>query len=105
MRSDSNTTLEDLKEQMRRWVSARQWEKYHLPKNLAASVTIEAGELLELFQWLTPEEVAQRSKDEKFRTAVGEEMCDVLMYLVSLANAMDIDLADAIAKKMQKNVL
>jgi NTP pyrophosphatase (non-canonical NTP hydrolase) len=88
---------------MRAWVAARQWEKYHLPKNLAASVTIEAGELLELFQWLTPEEVSAKCKDDQFRMAVSEEMCDVLMYLVSLANAMNIDLASAVEHKMQKN--
>lgn len=103
MPSDSDITLADLKEQMRRWVGTRQWEKYHLPKNLAASITIEAGELLELFQWLTPDEVSEQSNDPQFRQAVGDEMCDVLMYLVSLANAMNIDLAEAVAGKMKKN--
>lgn len=105
MANDATTTIADLRETMRVWVSERHWQKYHRPKNLAASVCIEAGELLEMFQWLTPEEVDQRMTDEKFREAVGEEMCDVLMYVIGLANAMDLDLADAVEKKMKKNAI
>ena len=88
---------------MRDWVAARDWSRYHTPRNLAASVTIEAAELLELFQWLTPEEAAERAGDPKFRERVGEEMADVLSYLLSLANAMDLDLSAAFADKMRKN--
>ncbi len=101
--ADTSTTLQNLKDQMRAWVSARQWEKFHLPKNLAASVCIEAAELLELFQWLTPEEAQAKSADASFRQEVSEEMSDVLMYLISLANAMEIDIAAAVAAKMKKN--
>ena len=68
------------------------------------SFHVEAGELLELFQWLTPEEAARRcAADPDFRRAVGEEMCDVMMYCISLANAMGFDIAQTIAAKMEKN--
>lgn len=101
---DSQVTIEWLREMMREFLRERAWEKYHTPRNLAASVSVEAGELLELFQWLTPEEAAARSRDDAaFRQAVGEEMCDVLMYCISLANAMDLPVAQTIAAKMEKN--
>jgi dCTP diphosphatase len=103
---DDHVTIAHLKEIMRQFVREREWEKYHTPRNLAASVTVEAGELLELFQWLTPEEAQRRCReDAAFRKALGEEMCDVLMYLIGLANVADIDLARAIYAKMEKNRL
>jgi dCTP diphosphatase len=102
--TDPTTTLQTLREMMRAFVAERHWHKYHTPKNLAAAAVVEAGELLELFQWLTPEESAERSKDDPaFRKAVGEEMADVMMYLMSLANALDLDVAAAIEAKMHKN--
>ncbi len=93
-----------LRQMMRDFVHERDWEKYHTPRNLAASVSVEAAELLELFQWLTPEEAAQKSRtDPAFRQAVSEEIADVFMYLISLTNVLDIDLATTIHQKMQKN--
>lgn len=101
---DHAVTLEDLREMMRVFVREREWERFHTPRNLAASVAVEAGELLELFQWLTAEEAERRSREDAgFRRAVGEEMCDVLMYLISLANAVGIDVGSAIEAKMAKN--
>ncbi len=102
--NDTNTTLADLKTLMQQFVAEREWSKYHTPRNLSASVAIEAGELLELFQWLTAEEAITRSRDDaKFRQAVGEELSDVMMYLVSLANSLDLDIATAVYAKMDKN--
>jgi NTP pyrophosphatase (non-canonical NTP hydrolase) len=89
---------------MRDFVEEREWEKFHTPRNLAASVAVEAGELLELFQWLSAEEAQRRcALDPAFRQAVGEEISDVLMYLLSLANAMDLNVGATIYAKMQKN--
>jgi NTP pyrophosphatase (non-canonical NTP hydrolase) len=86
------------------FVAERNWQKYHTPRNLAASVSVEAGELLELFQWTTHDEAVRKTTDDvDFRKAVGEEMSDVLMYLVSLANSMNLDLAAAVEAKMVKN--
>ena len=91
---------------MHEFLRERQWEKYHTPRNLAASVAVEAGELLELFQWLTPEEARERAKeDPDFRRAVGEELCDVIMYCMSLANSMDLEVSQSIVAKMAKNRL
>jgi len=101
---DTTTTVAQLRAVMRDFVQEREWGKYHTPKNLAGSVVVEAGELLELFQWLTAAEAEGRLKDEPaFKKAVGEELADVLMYLLSLANAADIDVAAAVEAKMEKN--
>ena len=106
---DDRVTVAQLKRMMREFVAERAWEKYHTPRNLAASVAVEAGELLELFQWLTPEEAHRRSAakggDRAFRQAVGEELADVLMYLISLAHALELDVAKTVFEKMAKNRL
>ena len=107
--TDDQATLAWLREVMREFVRERAWEKYHTPRNLAASVAVEAGELLELFQWWTTQEGDRRRedliKDAAFKKAVGEELCDVMMYCVSLANAMGLEIAPTIAAKMEKNRL
>jgi NTP pyrophosphatase (non-canonical NTP hydrolase) len=104
--NDQTETVGGLRELMRGFVRERAWEKYHTPRNLAASVAVEAGELVELFQWLTQEEAVHKSKEDKeFRQAVGEELADVLMYLMSLANALDLDVASTVHDKMRKNRL
>jgi dCTP diphosphatase len=101
---DQGTTVMALREMMRGFVKEREWGRYHVPKNLTAALVVEAGELLELFQWLTPEEAKERcANDAAFKNAVGEEMADVLMYLLSLANAIDLDVAAAVEAKMEKN--
>ena len=102
--TDATATVASLREMMREFVAEREWTKYHTPRNLAASAAVEAAELLELFQWLTPEEAIERSHhDPEFRQAVGEELADVFMYLMSLANALDLDVAPTVHAKMHKN--
>ncbi|MFZ2958998.1 MAG: nucleotide pyrophosphohydrolase [Candidatus Ozemobacteraceae bacterium] len=98
--ADGSSTLEDLKNLVRSFVGERDWWRYHTPRNLAASISIEAAELLEHFQW-TLEEGGRL--DEQKRREVSEEMSDVLSYLLSLAHVLDIDLSAALAEKMKKN--
>jgi len=99
--SDAQTTLQHLKERMAQFVRERDWEQYHTPKNLSMSIAIEAAELMEHFQWLTPE--ASGTLDAAARKDVGEELADIVIYSLSLANALDFDLADTILAKMEKN--
>ncbi|MFO1063985.1 MAG: nucleotide pyrophosphohydrolase [Pirellulales bacterium] len=98
---DFITTVNDLREIMRRFVRERNWERFHNPKNLAAAIAIETGELMEHFQWLTSDEAADRSRLDL--NGVGEELADVLCYALSLANALNIDISQAIRRKMIKN--
>lgn len=104
MHTDQTTTVADLRQLMAEFVAERHWQKYHTPRNLAASISIEAGELLELFQWVDNEAAIERlKKDEAYKRACGEELADVLMYVLSLANALEMDVAQTVHAKMAKN--
>lgn len=103
--NDHNTTVDSLRDLMRVFVAERQWERFHNPKNLAMSLAIETGELLEHFQWLTTEQAGRVGEDSAAVHAIGEEMADCLSYLLSLANSLDIDLSQAMQEKMAKNRL
>jgi dCTP diphosphatase len=94
-------TLSDLSEELRRFAAERDWEQFHTPKNLAMALNVEAGELLEHFQWLTPEE-STTLPQEKLE-AVQEEIGDVLIYLARLADLLSVDLVEAAMAKHEKN--
>ena len=85
------------------FIREREWEKYHRPKDLAMSVAIEAGELMEHFQWKTYAECDELMKRPKSRRKVSDEMADVLAFLLSMAWAADIDLASSLKRKIAMN--
>lgn len=101
--ADQQTTVAELKKLMDDFVAARNWRQFHDPKNLSASIAIEAAELMEHFQWLHSDSVLAVKHDEKEMANIREEVADILAYLLSFATAMDIDLADALRAKMKKN--
>jgi len=88
---------------MRTFVQEREWEPFHTPKNLAMALSGEAGELTELFQWLTTEESWVIMDDAAGAEAVCDEIADILMYLLRISDLLHIDVAAAVANKMQKN--
>jgi dCTP diphosphatase len=100
---DETTTIAELRELVRQFVDARDWRQFHTPKNLSMSLAIEAAELMEHFQWLTPEESRQLSDEPERLLAVGEELADVLCYALALANELGLDVATALRDKMVKN--
>jgi NTP pyrophosphatase (non-canonical NTP hydrolase) len=94
-------TLQQLSDAVREFGRERDWHLYHTPKNLTAALVVEAAELLEPFQWLTAEESLDLPPHK--REAVRQEMADVLIYLVSLANLMQVDLLQAAQDKLAIN--
>ena len=102
--NDSQTTVEELRQLVRTFVSEREWSKYHDPKNLSMSIAIEAAELMEHFQWIKTEELEVHLSDEKIRGQVGEELADILAYVIAMANVMKLDLSQTLKSKMEKNV-
>jgi NTP pyrophosphatase (non-canonical NTP hydrolase) len=98
---DGRDTLIKLKLQIRDFVCDRNWEQFHTPKNLAISLCVEAAELLEPFQWMASGD-SQELSDTK-RKGVAHEMADVLIYLIRLADKLDIDLSDAVREKLEIN--
>jgi NTP pyrophosphatase (non-canonical NTP hydrolase) len=99
----SDSDLIALSDRLREFAAARDWEKFHTPKNLASALSVEASELLEIFQWLTPEESSAVMADDKNRAAVLDEMADVLIYLVRMADVLDVDLVVAANAKVSRN--
>ncbi|MGI6418381.1 MAG: nucleotide pyrophosphohydrolase [Thermoguttaceae bacterium] len=100
---DAETTVAQLRLIVDAFVAERDWGQFHTPKNLAMSLAIEAAELMEHFQWLTPEQSWQAAADAEKKQAIGEELSDVFSYLLALAGALKLDLASALAAKMVKN--
>jgi dCTP diphosphatase len=93
--------IDDLAEELRAFVAERDWEKFHTPKNLAMALSVEVAELVEHFQWLTPEE--SEGLEETARVKVSDEIGDVLIYLVRLADKLGIDPLAAAEAKLRKN--
>ncbi len=93
--------LQPLAQRLEQFAQARDWQQFHSPKNLASALVVEAGELLEHFQWLTEEQSRNLESDKK--QAVAHEMADVLLYLVQLSSALGIDLMEAAQRKMEIN--
>jgi NTP pyrophosphatase (non-canonical NTP hydrolase) len=94
-------SLLDIRDALRRFATERDWDQFHSPKNLAIALTVEVSELLEHFQWLTDKASAELPSEKIER--VREEMADVLLYLVRLADKLDIDLLNAAQDKIESN--
>ena len=94
-------SLFQLAQRLQAFAAARDWGRFHSPKNLASALIVEAAELLEHFQWMT--EAQSRELDEAGKQAVAHEMADVLLYLVQLSSALDIDLMAAAREKIALN--
>jgi dCTP diphosphatase len=101
--SDQSTTLADLRQIVANFVGERDWQQFHSPKNLSMSLSIEAAELMEHFQWLTIDQSRAVAGQPEKLSEVSDELADILCYALALANELQIDVADAIRNKMVKN--
>ena len=97
------TDLTTLRDALRAFCAARDWHQYHTPKNLVMALSVEAAELVEHFQWATPEESLAPSPEKLVE--IRDEVADTLIYLVELADVLDIDLIAAARDKIVKNAL
>lgn len=95
--------LEGLRERLREFVAARDWARFHTPKNLAMALAGEAGELLAELQWLTPEESERVMEDPGAGARVRAEVADVAIFLMHLADRLGIDLIEAVHAKMDES--
>ncbi|MEW1719072.1 nucleotide pyrophosphohydrolase [Streptomyces sp. NPDC093109] len=102
MTTDDNDVAE-LRRRLTEFAAARDWERFHTPKNLAAALSVEASELLEIFQWLTPEQSARVMADPESAHRVADEVADVLAYLLQFCAVLDIDPLAALAAKLERN--
>ncbi len=97
----SSNDIQQLQQTLAEFARLRNWDQFHTPKNLAMALSGEVGELLEIFQWLTPEQSQQLPLEKKHHAA--EEIADVMMYLLRLADKCDIDVMQACQDKLQQN--
>tara|TARA_B100000809_G_C15099144_1_gene516207 strand:- start:1570 stop:1917 length:348 start_codon:yes stop_codon:yes gene_type:complete len=102
--SDNKTTIHELKLIVESFVDEREWKQFHSPKNLAMSLSIEAAELMEIFQWLSLDQAQDVMKANETRDNAIDEIADILIYALAFCNRNKIDITDAIKKKMEKNI-
>lgn len=101
--SDRDCPVSALKQEVNRFVSERDWEQFHSPKNLSMSIAIEAAELMEHFQWSTVSEARLLTRDPDKYEEVTREVADIAIYLLSLCRSLNIDLSRAIGEKLKLN--
>lgn len=96
-----NSELDALRDRLRAFAAARDWDQFHSPKNLSMALIAEAAELVEQFQWLTEQQSAQLSPEKL--SAVAEELADIQIYLVRIADKLGVDLMESVRAKIAKN--
>ncbi|VTS00309.1 nucleotide pyrophosphohydrolase [Tuwongella immobilis] len=101
--SDQTTTIADLKQAVRAFALARNWDPYHAPKNVAMALACEAAELMEHFLWLTPEESRAKAADPAHREAIADEVADVAGLVLQFCIQTGMDLATILQAKIEKN--
>jgi NTP pyrophosphatase (non-canonical NTP hydrolase) len=99
----SENIIKELTDEVRSFADARDWHKFHTPKNLAMALAGETGELLAEFQWLTPEESSVSSLSAEQKKAIELEIADVQIYLLRLADVLNVDIAAVVREKIQIN--
>ena len=99
--SAEEETLESLRHRLRKFASDRDWDQFHSPKNLSMALIAEAAEMVEHFQWLTEDQSSQLPSRKL--AEVEEELADIFIYLIRLADKLDVDLIDAAARKIDLN--
>jgi NTP pyrophosphatase (non-canonical NTP hydrolase) len=100
---DNERKIHELKEKVKKFCDERDWDQFHNAKDLAIALSIETSELLEIFRWKSPEEVNALFENEKKKEDIEDEMADVLYFLIRIAQRYDLDLSDALDRKMEKN--
>ena len=100
---DDDTTVGMLKKQVSEFRDSRDWLKFDTPRSLAISISIEAAELLEHFQWKTDEQMRGFLKDIGRKEAISHELADVMIYCLGFSEILGIDVSDAIEQKLRKN--
>jgi len=100
---DNKTNINELKEKVKKFCEARDWDQFHNVKDLAIAIITESSELLEHFRFKSEKEVDEMFKNPEKKGEISEEMADVFYFLLRLAQRYDVDLANELTKKLEKN--
>ena len=101
--NDKETTILELKNFVEDFVQEREWSQFHNAKNLSMALTIEAGELMDIIKWNTPEECESMMSEKNTRQEATDELADIIIYAIAFANRNNINISNAIDQKMIKN--
>jgi NTP pyrophosphatase (non-canonical NTP hydrolase) len=102
LKKDEYVDFESLKKRIRHFVRERDWEKYHNPKDIAVAIAVEAGELLELFQWMKESEVAEVKSNGQLMERIEGELADVLNLCINMADRLDLDIGRIVLNKLKE---
>jgi NTP pyrophosphatase (non-canonical NTP hydrolase) len=97
--------VKKIQAELRQFADARDWRQFHKPKNLAMALSVEVAELVEIFQWMTPEQAENAHKDPLVKGRIADEVADILIYLIQFADHSEIDLEHAVIEKIKKNAI
>jgi NTP pyrophosphatase (non-canonical NTP hydrolase) len=97
--------IQALQQTLRAFAAARGWQPFHTPKNLSTALMVEAAELAEIFQWMTPEQSVNASGNAKVKEQISDEIADVLLYLLQIADHTSVDVEEAVKAKLVKNAV
>jgi len=100
---DTEKKIHDFKKRVKEFCEARDWDQFHDAKELSIGLMLEASELLEHFRWMSKKEVDETMKNPEKKKEIEEEMADIMYYLIRISQLYDIDLSDALEKKISKN--
>lgn len=100
---DQKTSIADIRNRIRKFNLDRDWDQYHQPKDLIMALQEELGELSRCYLWVSEAEIKNIHKDTKKMKAIKDEMADVFIYLITLANIVGVDISEMINKKLDKN--
>lgn len=100
---DNDTTIEDLKKEVKSFCDVRDWDQYHPPKDLAIGMVTEASELLDNFRFRSEEEISEMFRDDVKREDISDELSDTLFFILRFAQMYNIDLSESLKRKMKKN--
>ncbi len=104
IKNDKNTQIQELKDLLLEFREKRNWKQFHNPKDLAEAISIESGELLELFLWQTKEEVVNKiNNNDEFKKEVEDELADIISFCINFANTTNIDISSVVKNKIIKN--
>ena len=103
--SDTETTIQALRDLVAAFTRERNWGQFHSPKNLSMALAVEVAELMELFQWKSERESSELDSDPALEQRVAEELADIAYFLFNLCNRLNVDLASAFLKKLEQNAV
>ena len=101
--NSKNNIIKKIQKKQSKFADDREWDKFHTPKNLSMALSVEISELIEIFQWITNEEIISNMKNTKFKESVSDEIADIFLYLIRIAEKLNIDIEKSVLNKLKKN--